>query len=560
MDGYFTKKVGNNKGAPRVWLEGLQTLRAGFTPGARYDVEVQGQTVVLSLNPDGSRVVSSKMVGERANPVIDLNSRELLAVFDGMASIRVAVKDGEIYLVPLASELKKQERFKRLREKLERGEPLAAGSLAHGGGILAHAVHTGLQNAGIETELKFANEIREELLEHAAIHNDAWNEKTMPIAAPLQEFAFDERGLANLPKIEILEAGLPCSGHSVAGLAKRGHGIPEAHPEVGHLVVSALIIINKTNPTCILLENVPGYESSASAALLRTQLKDLGYRTEERILNGKEWGAIENRDRWCMVAVTEGIEFNFDQLMPPKSKPRQLGEILEPIPLDDPMWSPMEGLKAKQARDLAAGKGFRMQTYDATAESIGTIGKGYAKVRSTEPKIRHEKNPDLLRQLTPTEHARAKEIPPHLVEGLSATQSHQILGQSVVYSPFRDVAHHVGNAINRFAGRAEVSLLDRDAVLEAPKERTLDEELAELAAEVVTTFKRADAMQGRYSGSIVAIKGDFIIQDVGRNEGVLHTRMAFDKAPKLGQEVTVQYRQGKASFQVREKQQMSLTL
>jgi DNA (cytosine-5)-methyltransferase 1 len=354
--------------------------------------------------------------------------------------------------------------------------------------------------------------------------------------------------------------GLPCSGHSVAGLAKRGHGIPEAHPEVGHLVVSALIIINKTNPACILFENVPGYEGSASAAILRNQLRNLGYRTEERILNGKEWGAIENRDRWCMVAVTEGIEFSFDQLMPPKSKPRQLGEILEAVPLDDPMWSPMEGLKAKQERDLSAGKGFRMQTYDATAESIGTIGKGYAKVRSTEPKIRHEENPDLLRQLTPTEHAKAKEIPPHLVDGLSNTVAHEVLGQSVIYSPFRDVAHHVGNAINRFAGRAEVTLLDRDAVLEAPKERTLDEELAEIAAEVVANFKRADTMQGRYSGSIVAIKGDFIIQDVGRNEGVLHSRMAFEKIPKLGQEVSVQYRQGKASFQVREKQQMSLTL
>jgi DNA (cytosine-5)-methyltransferase 1 len=560
MDGYFTKKIGNNRGAPRVWLEGLQTSRAGFTPGARYDVEVQGQTVVLSLNPDGSRVVSSKMVGERANPIIDLNSRELLAAFDGMASIRVAVKDGEIYLVPLASELKKQERFKRLREKLERGEPLAAGSLAHGGGILTHAVHTGLRNAGIETELKFANEIRSELLDHAAIHNDAWNENTMPIAAPVQEFAFDERGLAQLPKIEILEMGLPCSGHSVAGLAKRGHGIPEAHPEVGHLVVSALIIINKTNPACILFENVPGYESSASAAILRNQLRDLGYHTEERMLSGKEWGAIENRDRWCMVAVTEGIDFKFDQLMPPKFKPRQLGDILEPIAPDDPIWSPMEGLKAKQERDIAEGKGFRMQVYNEGAESIGTIGKGYTRNRSTEPKIVHKDNPDLLRLLTPNEHAAAKQIPPRLVAGLPKTTANEVLGQSIIYEPFQDTSHHMGNAINRFVGRAEVSLLHRDLIPDLPTARTLDEELAEIAAEVVATFKRADTMQGRYSGSIVAMKGDFIIQDVGRNEGVLHSRAAFDKAPKLGQEISVQYREGKASFQVREKQQMSLTL
>jgi len=560
MDGYFVKKVGNNRGAPRVWLEGLQTERAGFTPGARYDVVVQGQTVVLQANPDGSRVVSSKTIGERANPVIDLNSRELLAVFDGMAAIRVAVKKGEIYLVPLASELKKQERYKRLREKLENGEALASGSLAHGGGILAHAVHTGLKSAGIETELKFANEIRPELLDHAAEHNDAWNENTVPLAAPLQELAFDERGMAHIPKLEVLEFGLPCSGHSVAGLAKKGHGIPEAHEHVGHLVVPALMIVNKTNPALIIMENVVNYSTSASAAILRNQLRDLGYTLHERILNGKEWGALENRDRWCAVAVTHGIQFDFDQLMPPKSLPRQLGDILEPVPLDDPSWSSMQGLKDKQERDIAEGKGFRMQVYDESAESIGTIGKGYKKNRSTEPKIKNSENPELLRLLTPTEHARVKNIPSHLIEGLSATEAHAVLGQSIIYSPFRDVAHHAGNALNRMAGRAEVSLLDRDAAPAAPEVRTVEDHLAELASEVVATLKRPDTMRGRYVGAIVAIQGDSLVQDVGRSEGIVHNKSAFDKAPKLGQDVSVMYREGKATHQVREKQQMSLSL
>lgn len=35
--------------------------------------------------------------------------------------------------------------------------------------MLSHAVHTGLQNVGVKTRLAFANEIRDELLEHAAI-------------------------------------------------------------------------------------------------------------------------------------------------------------------------------------------------------------------------------------------------------------------------------------------------------------------------------------------------------------------------------------------------------
>ena len=115
LEGYFVKKIGQNRGAPRVWLEGLQTEKAGFAPGARYDIKVQGQTVVLTANNDGTRVVSGKKIGERTNPVIDINSKELLAIFDGMSAVRVGVKKGEIYLVPMATELKKQERFKRWR-------------------------------------------------------------------------------------------------------------------------------------------------------------------------------------------------------------------------------------------------------------------------------------------------------------------------------------------------------------------------------------------------------------------------------------------------------------
>lgn len=302
MDGYYIKKIGKNKGAPRLWFEGTPTARAGFLPGQRYDVNVQGTTVVLRANPDGSRVVSSKKAGEASHPVIDLNSAALLAVFDGMAAIRVVVKQGEIYLLPLATELKKRERFARLRGKLERGEPIDMGSLSHGTGILSHAIHTGLRAAGVATHLAFANEIREELLEHAAVHNDAWSDRTAVLAAPMQELAFDSKGLAHLPRVEGMELGLPCSAHSKAGRSKRGLVNSEAHPEVGHLVVSALIIINQVNPAFVTLENVVGYSTSASADILRNQLRDMGYVTHERVLNGKVWGSLENRDRWCMVA------------------------------------------------------------------------------------------------------------------------------------------------------------------------------------------------------------------------------------------------------------------
>ena len=79
-----------------------------------------------------------------------------------------------VYLLPLASELKKRERLTRLVRKAGAGEPLASRIQSHGGGVLSHAIHPGRQDAGVECELVFANELRDDLLAQAIEHNDAW--------------------------------------------------------------------------------------------------------------------------------------------------------------------------------------------------------------------------------------------------------------------------------------------------------------------------------------------------------------------------------------------------
>lgn len=558
LEGYYIKKIGQNRGAPRIWLEGSQTTRAGFAPGQKFDVVVQGQTVVLQANPDGTRVVSAKKAGDKVNPVIDINSKELLAIFDGMSSIRVVVRKGEIYLVPLASELKKQERFKRLRSKIESGDPLTIGSLSHGAGVLSHAIHTGLQAAGIPTKLGFANEIRGELLEHAAVHNDAWSDQTQIFAAPMQELAFDERGVAHIPKLEILEMGLPCSGASKAGRSKRGLEHPEAHPHVGHLVVAALVIVSKSNAAVVVLENVPEYAYSASADILRNQLRDMGYMTHERVLNGKEWGALENRTRWCMVAVTQGIEFDFDQLMPPSARARQVGDILDPtIGPDDERWRTFQYLKDKEDRDREKGTGFGMQVVDPESEAVPTLRKGYHKGGSTDPLLRHPEDPELLRQFTAAEHARIKGVPEQLVEGLSSTIAHQVLGQGIVYEPFRDVGEHLGDALNAFGGRAAKAPRAEEAAGAGGWNR---EEVVSLAREVVATLRQPDTARGRYSGVVVAVDRDVVIQDVGRDQGVVHTVDKLDRMPRLGEAVRVSYDRGRGKVQERERPQMTLGL
>lgn len=557
MQGYYIKKVGEHRGSPRVWLEGSQTERAGFAPGQRYDIEVQGTMVVLQANKDGSRVVSGKVAGEKNNPIIDINSKHLLAMFDGMAAIRVVVKKDQIYLMPLASEVKKRERFVRMREKLENGDVITMGSLSHGGGILSHAIHSGLGQAGVPSRLAFANEIREDLLEYAAVHNDAWSPDTQMLATPMQELAFDDRGIASIPKVEILEMGLPCSGASKAGRSKRGLAHPEAHPHVGHLVVAALVIVSKTNPAICILENVPEYSVSASADILRNQLRDMGYNTHECILNGKEWGALENRNRWCLVAVTQGIEFNFDQLQPGGFGKQLIGDIIDKtIGPDDPKWREFGYLKDKEVRDAEKGNSFSMQVVSPEGNSVPTLRKGYAKGGSTDPLLQHPTNPDLLRQFTVAEHSGIKQVPPALVAGLSNTLGHEILGQGIVYAPFAGVGAHIGDALNRFVGKpgvvrpmVDINVIGVDAKAIAAEADNAAEHVAVVvsmpAAQQSLLFADAVVSAGMHSGLVLGVVDGIVTQRTNRDGTTKHHDLrALSMPVAVGDVVEIKYAGG----------------
>lgn len=54
-----------------------------------------------------------------------------------------------------------------------------------------------------------------------------------------------------------------------------------------------------------------------------------------------------------------------------------------------------------------------------------------------------------MRQLYAREHARIKGVPESLIQGLSETVAHEILGQGIVYEPFRAVGRAIGETLMR---------------------------------------------------------------------------------------------------------------
>jgi len=450
MQAVWIKKLGFHRGRRRLWIESRKLAVAGMLPGMRYHIEHLEHGVRLRLKPDGTHQVSRKQKGEREIPIIDINSDEWLAPLHDCDVVRIVLHADGLYVLRPASVRAQRERLERLAEQLRKGE-VHTGSIAHGGGILSHACHQGLQDEGIKATLRFAVEIDETYLEQSLQANDATSSQTVALAAPLQEIVQDDWVMQHLPKVEVLEMGLPCSGASRAGKSKRGLSMMEDHPEVGHLVHAALCVIQRVQPSVIVLENVEDYAVSASAQILRHQLRDMGYEVREHVLNARDFGCLEARVRWALVATTAGLP-PIERIEPEApEQPARLGDLLESVAEDDARWSDMAYLKDKEQRDIEAGKGFRMQVVDANATSVPTIRKAYNKGGSTDPYVAHPSKAGLMRKFTAREHARIKGVPEHLVEGLSETAAHEILGQGIAYAPFRSLFRAVGACLVRFA-------------------------------------------------------------------------------------------------------------
>lgn len=443
------RKLGSNRGIPRLYLDNPVQEQAGFVPGVTYTVEQyeDRQAIRIRLAEEGTRAVSKKERGGRTVPIIDLNSIKDLGIFDGLEQVRVLFGRGEIWVMPLAKEVRKRARERRLKEELAQGF-VSKGSIAHGAGIMNNALHAGLKEAGVEARLKWAIELEDDSLEQASMDREAWRDDTVAVAMPMQDVAFaDDYVRSHLRPVSLLSAGLPCTAASVAGRAKKKLATPEDDAKAGHLVMAFMALIARANPAIIVGENVVPWYSSTSAAMLRTQLRELGYSVQEVTLEGEDY-AIEARVRKVLVAVTEGFAVDVEQLVAPPRHKQTIAEILEPVDLDAKCWSEMTYLVEKEKRDIAAGKGFRMAIASPGDTSIGTLGTGYAKVRSTEAKIPHPEREGLLRQLTPLEHARVKGVPERLIEGVSsATRAHAMLGQSVIWPAFRHLGEFLGSCL-----------------------------------------------------------------------------------------------------------------
>lgn len=456
------RTLGERRGNPRLWIDGDQAMRGGFAPGVEFNPKVDKERCMLTLEvvtSGGERVVSKKIVRDREIPVIDINNSDLLGMFVklGLTAVRIVVKYHRIFILPIASELRAMERLERLKAKLDAGEPLLIGSFSAGIGILDRAAHEGLEAACVASRLAVANEIRADCMAHAVERNPVYDAKTILLTAPMQEVVFDSWLMSQLPKLDGIVIGIPCSGASSAGRSKLKLTHPEDHPDVGHLVVPFLAAVAQTSPAFVVIECVPNWLKTASASISRSMLRDLGYVVHETVLNAADFNMLEHRQRMAMVAVTNPLSFDFDMVEVPVPQEHCFAEIMDDVPLDDKSWSRLDYLKEKEIRDKAANKGFSMTVIDGTATKLPTLNKTLAKRQSTGTFIQHPIDPDLLRIPTVAEHGRAKGIWTEMVDGTTQTFGHEVCGQAISVPPWIAVFKAIGKTLISFKESATLT-------------------------------------------------------------------------------------------------------
>lgn len=460
------RRLGEHRGSPRLYLDTPALAAAGFGVGVAWSIELDARAHRLTLRvcgteassppPPQPRKVSSKRRGARVVPVIDLNGADHLRGFVELGGlVRILLCAGVIFVLLPAAALQARRRADRLLAKARCGEPLLCAGIAFGAGIASKALHEGLAAASVRSRLALANEASEVYLDIARTANTAVTAATTMVATPMQELARDAWLLAQLPAIDILEAGIPCSGASKAGVAKRGLAKMEDHPLVGHLIGATIELIAALQPAIVLIENVVDYRSSASAAILRGWLHDGGYAIDEVELDASEFGSLERRVRWFLVASPPEPGLSLSSLpRDPRATESagRLADVLEPIGPNDPRWRTVGYLKDKAERDTAAGKHFAMQVIDSSATSVPTLRKGYHKGGSTDPRLAHPSDPSRSRLLTAAEHARIKGIDASLIDGVPDIIGHQICGQAVDTRPVKAIGLRIGQALQVAAG------------------------------------------------------------------------------------------------------------
>ena len=266
-----------------------------------------------------------------------------------------------------------------------------------------------------------------------------------------------------IPHFDICLAGFPCQAFSIAGTGgagRRGFDDDFKGMNRGNLFLDVVRICEYHKPKVIFCENVKGlymHDKGRTFQVIRNAFRDLGYQVFYKVLNSKDYGVPQNRERIYIVAFRDDLnvgEFVFPE---PLKESKCLRDILEEAPIAPRYYLSdvyMQTLRDHKARHASKGNGFgyEIRDLDDIAGTIVCGGMGRERnliidhrEHSMTPTthIKGHINAEDIRKMTPREWARLQGYPDSYKLELSDTHLYKQFGNSVTVNVIEAIAKKI---------------------------------------------------------------------------------------------------------------------
>lgn len=271
----------------------------------------------------------------------------------------------------------------------------------------------------------------------------------------------------DVPSFDICLAGFPCQAFSLAG---KHMGFDDNYKGTcrGTLFLDVARICDAHKPKVIFCENVKGltiHNGGRTFAIIKKTFEDLGYKVYSQILNSKDFGVPQNRERIYIVCFRKDIDSSKFTFPKPTDQTKALLDIREEKPVSSKYYlseTYVETLRRHKARHAAKGHGFGYEIRDwggvAGAIVCGGMGRERNLVIDVRQKnlvpVTHIKGPinrQGIRKMTPREWARLQGFPNSFKLELADVHLYKQFGNSVTVNVINAIAQNIKKVLDKNA-------------------------------------------------------------------------------------------------------------
>lgn len=253
----------------------------------------------------------------------------------------------------------------------------------------------------------------------------------------------------DIPDFDFLVGGFPCQAFSVAG---KRRGFSDSR---GTLFFEIARILRDKKPKCFLLENVKGllsHDNGRTFKIIITTLDEVGYDVQWQVLNSKDFGVPQRRERIFIVGCLRGTRrhniFPFQETIAnahaknshKKTGLRCLfdggahGRRIYDVTGSCPTLTTCTGGNKVPIVAITNASPREFRWNDTTCPALCAVDYKHPKLVTRNHRIR---------KLTPTECERLQGFPDGWTEGISNSQRYKCLGNAVTVNVIEGIVKKI---------------------------------------------------------------------------------------------------------------------